>query len=73
MLGGLVEWGVLIEVMFDSYVFVGDGDVMLFGELLYWFFVFYVDINLFMKFVIVSLLLQVWIEWLCSKVEWVLL
>lgn len=57
MLGGLVEWGVLIEVMFDSYVFVGDGDVMLFGELLYWFFVFYVDINLFMKFVIVSLLL----------------
>ncbi len=53
--GGAVERGVSIEVTLDSHAFAGDGDVMLFGELLHRFFALYADINLFTKLAIVSL------------------
>lgn len=36
--GGAVERGVLIEVTLDSHAFSGEGDLMLFGELLHRFF-----------------------------------
>ncbi len=53
--GGSVERGVLIEVTLDSQAFAGEGDLMLFGELLHRFFAAYAEINLFTKLSIVSL------------------
>ncbi|WP_175835417.1 type VI secretion system baseplate subunit TssF [Burkholderia anthina] len=67
--GGSVERGVLIEVTLDSHAFAGDGDVMLFGELLHRFFALYADINLFTKLAIISLPSQARIEWSRSKAE----
>ncbi len=65
--GGSVERGVLIEVTLDSHAFAGEGDVMLFGELLHRFFGLYAEINLFTKLAIVSLPTQVRTEWPRSK------
>ncbi|RQR42158.1 MULTISPECIES: type VI secretion system baseplate subunit TssF [unclassified Burkholderia] len=65
--GGAVERGVLIEVTLDSHAFSGEGDVMLFGELLHRFFAAYAEINLFTKLAIVSLPAQVRTEWPRSK------
>ncbi|WP_244817290.1 type VI secretion system baseplate subunit TssF [Caballeronia sp. Lep1P3] len=65
--GGAVERGVLIEVTLDSHAFSGEGDVMLFGELLHRFFELYAEINLFTKLAIVSLPSQARIEWPRSK------
>ncbi|OJB39329.1 type VI secretion protein ImpG [Burkholderia ubonensis] len=67
--GGSVERGVLIEVTLDSHAFAGDGDVMLFGELLHRFFALYADINLFTKLAIISLPTQARIEWPRSKAQ----
>ncbi|WP_039787744.1 type VI secretion system baseplate subunit TssF [Herbaspirillum huttiense] len=67
--GGSVERGVSIEVTLDSHAFAGEGDVMLFGELLHRFFALYADINLFTKLTIVSLPSQKRIAWSRSKVE----
>jgi type VI secretion system protein ImpG len=61
--GGSVERGVLIEVTLDSHAFAGEGDVMLFGELLHRFFALYAEINLFTKLAIVSLPSQQRTEW----------
>jgi type VI secretion system protein ImpG len=65
--GGSVERGVLIEVTLDSHAFAGEGDVMLFGELLHRFFALYAEINLFTKLAIVSLPSQQRTEWPRSK------
>jgi type VI secretion system protein ImpG len=67
--GGAVERGVLIEVTLDSHAFAGEGDVMLFGELLHRFFALYADINLFTKLAIVSLPAQARVEWPRSKAQ----
>ncbi|WP_250463377.1 type VI secretion system baseplate subunit TssF [Caballeronia sp. GAFFF2] len=65
--GGAVERGVLIEVTIDSQAFSGDGDVMLFGELLHRFFELYAEINLFTKLEVISLPTQKRVEWPRSK------
>jgi type VI secretion system protein ImpG len=65
--GGAVERGVLIEVTLDSQAFCGEGDVMLFGELLHRFFEQYAEINLFTKLEIVSLPSKARIAWPRSK------
>ncbi|SAK53069.1 type VI secretion protein [Caballeronia hypogeia] len=67
VMGGAVERGVLIEVTLDSTAFSGEGDVMLFGELLHRFFEQYAEINLFTKLEIVSLPSKACIEWPRSK------
>ena len=67
--GGAVERGVLIEVTLDAHAFAGEGDVMLFGELLHRFFALYAEINLFTKLAIVSVPTQRRIEWPRSKAE----
>jgi type VI secretion system protein ImpG len=58
---------VLIEVTLDAHAFSGEGDVMLFGELLHRFFALYAEINLFTKLEIVSLPSQTRTEWPRSK------
>ncbi|MGF6817824.1 type VI secretion system protein ImpG [Paraburkholderia atlantica] len=67
--GGSVERGVLIEVTLDSHAFAGEGDVMLFGELLQRFFALYAEINLFTKLSIVSLPSQIRTDWPRSKAQ----
>lgn len=64
---GAVERGEQIEVTLDSHAFAGEGDVMLFGEMLHRFFELYADVNLFTQLVIVSLPTQQRIEWPVSK------
>jgi len=65
--GGAIERGVVIEVTLDSHAFAGEGDVMLFGEMLHRFFALYAEINLFTKLAIVSLPSQQRVEWPRSK------
>ena len=67
--GGSVERGVLIEVTLDSQAFAGEGDLMLFGELLHQFFALYAEINLFTKLSIVSLPSQTRTVWPRSKAQ----
>lgn len=67
--GGSVERGVLIEVTLDSQAFAGEGDLMLFGELLHRFFAAYAEINLFTKLSIVSLPSQTRTVWPRSKAQ----
>jgi len=67
--GGAVERGVLIEVTLDAHAFSGEGDVMLFGELLHRFFAAYAEINLFTKLAIVSLPSRLRTEWPRSKAQ----
>ncbi|MDR6497501.1 type VI secretion system protein ImpG [Burkholderia ambifaria] len=67
--GGAVERGVLIEVTLDSHAFSGEGNVMLFGELLHRFFGAYAEINLFTKLAIVSLPSRSRTEWPRSKAQ----
>ncbi|HEY2023166.1 type VI secretion system baseplate subunit TssF [Paraburkholderia sp.] len=67
--GGAVERGVHIEVTLDSHAFAGDGDVMLFGELLQRFFALYAELNLFTKLSIVSLPSQIRTVWPRSKAQ----
>ena len=67
--GGSVERGVLIEVTLDSHAFAGEGDVMLFGELLHRFFAEYAEINLFTKLSLVSLPSQTRTDWPRSKAQ----
>nr|WP_322028897.1 type VI secretion system baseplate subunit TssF [Paraburkholderia sp. J76] len=64
---GAVERGVQIEVTLDSHAFAGEGDMMLFGEMLHRFFELYADVNLFTQLVLVSLPTQERIEWPASK------
>lgn len=67
--GGSVERGVVIEVTLDSHAFAGEGDVMLFGELLHRFFAEYAEINLFTKLSLVSLPSQTRTDWPRSKAQ----
>ncbi|HTH59688.1 MAG TPA: type VI secretion system baseplate subunit TssF, partial [Paraburkholderia sp.] len=67
--GGAVERGVHIEVTLDSHAFAGDGDVMLFGELLHRFLALYAEINLFTKLSIVSLPSKARTAWPRSKAQ----
>lgn len=64
---GSVERGVLIEVTLDAHAFTGEGDMMLFGEVLHQFFALYAELNQFTKLVIVSLPSQARTEWPRSK------
>ncbi|MDS0794249.1 type VI secretion system baseplate subunit TssF [Burkholderia pseudomultivorans] len=64
---GSVERGVLIEVTLDAHAFTGDGDMMLFGEVLHQLFALYAEINQFTKLAIVSLPSQTRTEWPRSK------
>ena len=66
---GAVERGEEIEVTLDSQAFAGEGDMMLFGEMLHRFFELYADVNLFTQLVIVSLPMQQRIEWPASKAD----
>lgn len=64
---GMLQRGVEIEVTLDSYQFTGEGDVILFGELLHQFFALYADINLFTQLVIVILPTGKRVVWNPSK------
>ena len=65
--GGAVERGAHIEVTLDSHAFAGEGDLMLFGELLHRFFEMYAEINLFTQLTVISLPSQTRIDWPRSK------
>lgn len=65
--GGAVERGAHIEVTLDAHAFAGEGDLMLFGELLHRFFEMYAEINLFTKLTVISLPSQARIDWPRSK------
>ncbi|RRW88791.1 type VI secretion system baseplate subunit TssF [Pandoraea apista] len=65
--GGSVERGSYIEVTLDAHAFVGEGDLMLFGELLHRFFEMYAEINLFTQLTVISLPSQTRIDWPRSK------
>jgi type VI secretion system protein ImpG len=67
VVSGSVEHGVLIEVTLDVHAFTGEGDMMLFGEVLSRFFALYAEINQFTKLAIVSLPSQTRTEWPRSK------
>jgi type VI secretion system protein ImpG len=64
---GALERGVEIEVTLDSHAFSGEGDMMLFGELLQRFFALYADMNLFTQLVLISLPTGQRICWPASK------
>ncbi|MDM8359322.1 type VI secretion system baseplate subunit TssF [Pandoraea communis] len=65
--GGAVERGAHIEVTLDAHAFAGEGDLMLFGELLHRFFEMYAEINLFTQLTVISLPSQARINWPRSK------
>lgn len=67
VVSGSVEHGVLIEVTLDAHAFTGEGDMMLFGEVLSRFFALYAEINQFTRLAIVSLPTQTRTEWPRSK------
>jgi type VI secretion system protein ImpG len=64
---GMLQRGIEIEVTINSYQFTGEGDVMLFGELLHQFFALYADVNLFTQLVIILLPTGNKIVWHHSK------
>lgn len=64
---GMLQRGIEIEVTINSFQFSGEGDVMLFGELLHQFFALYADVNLFTQLVIISLPTGNKIVWNQSK------
>ncbi|WP_085165582.1 type VI secretion system baseplate subunit TssF [Gilliamella bombi] len=64
---GMLQRGIEIEVTINSYQFTGDGDVMLFGELLHQFFALYADVNLFTQLAIIVLPTGNKIVWHHSK------
>lgn len=65
--GGAVERGVHIEVTLDAHAFAGEGDLMLFGELLHRFFEMYAEINLFTKLTVICLPARTRVDWPRSK------
>lgn len=67
--GGSIERGTHIEVTLDAHAFAGEGDLMLFGELLHRFFELYAEINLFTQLTIISLPSQTRIDWPRSKTK----
>jgi len=66
---GMLQRGIEIEVTLNSYQFAGEGDVILFGELLHQFFALYADVNLFTKLVIILLPTGQKIVWNQSKIS----
>lgn len=66
---GMLQRGIEIEVTINSHQFTGEGDVMLFGELLHQFFALYADVNLFTQLVIIVLPIGKKIVWNQSKVS----
>ncbi|MDR0243578.1 MAG: type VI secretion system baseplate subunit TssF [Burkholderia sp.] len=66
---GSIECGVRIEVTLDSLAYSGEGDLMLFGEMLHHFFALYAELNVFTRLAIVSLPSQARTEWPRSKAE----
>lgn len=66
---GMLERGIEIEVTINSFQFTGEGDVMLFGELLHQFFALYADVNIFTQLVINLLPVGNKIVWKQSKIS----
>lgn len=66
---GMLQRGIEIEVTINSLQFTGEGDVMLFGELLHQFFALYADVNLFTQLVINLLPVGNKIVWKQSKIS----
>ena len=66
---GMLQRGIEIEVTINSFQFTGEGDVMLFGELLHQFFALYADVNLFTQLVINLLPVGNKIVWNQSKIS----
>ena len=66
---GMLQRGIEIEVTINSFQFTGEGDVMLFGELLHQFFALYADVNLFTQLVINLLPVGNKIVWKQSKIS----
>lgn len=64
---GMLQRGIEIEVTLNTYQFTGEGDVMLFGELLHQFFALYADVNLFTQLVLVLLPTGKKVTWNSSK------
>ncbi|WP_392559021.1 type VI secretion system baseplate subunit TssF [Orbus mooreae] len=64
---GMLQRGIEIEVTLNTYQFTGEGDVMLFGELLHQFFALYADVNLFTQLILVLLPTGKKVTWNCSK------
>lgn len=64
---GLLQRGIEVEVTLNTYQFTGEGDVMLFGELLHRFFALYADVNLFTQLVLVLLPTGKKVIWNSSK------
>ncbi|MDF7669690.1 type VI secretion system baseplate subunit TssF [Orbaceae bacterium ESL0721] len=64
---GMMQRGIEIEVTINSHQFAGEGDVMLFGELLHQFFALYADVNLFTQLAIIILPLGNKVVWNQSK------
>lgn len=64
---GMIQRGVEIEVTLNTFQFTGEGDVMLFGELLHQFFALYADINLFTQLSLILLPTGKKITWASSK------
>ena len=66
---GMLQRGIEIEVTINSFQFTGEGDVMLFGELLHQFFALYADVNIFTQLVINLLPVGNKIVWKQSKIS----
>ncbi|XKM12788.1 type VI secretion system baseplate subunit TssF [Orbaceae bacterium ac157xtp] len=64
---GMLQRGVEIEVTVNSYQFTGEGDVMLFGELLHQFLSLYADVNLFTQLTLIILPTGKKVSWNSSK------
>lgn len=64
---GMLQRGVAIEVTLNTHQFTGEGDVMLFGELLHQFFALYADVNLFTQLSLVLLPTGKTVTWNRSK------
>ncbi|MFQ1011710.1 type VI secretion system baseplate subunit TssF [Gilliamella apicola] len=66
---GMLQRGIEIEVTINSFQFTGEGDVMLFGELLHQFFALYADVNIFTQLIINLLPVGNKIVWKQSKIS----
>jgi type VI secretion system protein ImpG len=66
---GMLQRGIEVEVTINSYQFSGEGDVMLFGELLHQFFALYADVNLFTQLIIIILPTGRKVVWDQSKIS----
>lgn len=64
---GLLHRGIDIEVTLNCHQFSGEGDVILFGELLHQFFALYADVNVFTQLSLIILPTGKKVSWPSSK------